>query len=221
MNSVVAARVAVLAGGLSGDIDWPPTLLLLLVFAVVLLLVGGSIAVMLTPYLQQMRLLPPPPEQTVLDKLSSWLRVGRDDVPNRVAWLMDQNRAAEIEIDRLKRSTAARPSGHATAAGPPVADHTVSAQREALIAGVLKVKGLVDDDITADVLDEAMRRGGVTTFEATGMRLDPSRHRVDHTVAAPGPDSDGIVAQTLEPGYEDRDLVLQPARVVVYKWPTR
>ncbi len=94
-------------------------------------------------------------------------------------------------------------------------------QRSALIQGCVKVRGLLDDDMAVDVLENALRLGGVTTFDATGTPLDPRRHRVNHTVPAPAPQSEGIVARTLTPGYLDNGQVLRPADVAVYKWGPR
>lgn len=104
---------------------------------------------------------------------------------------------------------------------PGTDDGALSAQRSALIAGCVRVRGLVDDDMAVEILEDAMRRGGVRTFDATGAPLDPRRHRVDHAVPAPAPQSDGIVAHTLAPGYLDGQRVLRPADVVVYKWGRR
>lgn len=103
----------------------------------------------------------------------------------------------------------------------PSADiNALTSQRDALLAGIAQLRGLLDDDLAADLLNDAMRRGGVSIVDPTGMRVDPSRHRVDHTVAAPDPDSDGVIAQTLTPCYLDGTKVLRAADVVVYKWAT-
>lgn len=100
-------------------------------------------------------------------------------------------------------------------------DNVLSAQRSALVQGCVEVRGLVDDDMAADVLENALRLGGVTTFDPSGTPLDPRRHRVSHVLPAPAPQSDGIVARTLTPGYVDNGTVLQPAEVVVYRWGAR
>ncbi|OBI84436.1 hypothetical protein A9X00_03315 [Mycobacterium sp. 1245805.9] len=98
------------------------------------------------------------------------------------------------------------------------APHPLTEQRDALVGGCVKVRGLLDDEVLSDVLDDALRRGGVTVFDATGARMDRSRHHVNHTVAAPDPSADGIVAHTQAPGYLDNGRVLRPAEVVVFKW---
>jgi GrpE len=94
----------------------------------------------------------------------------------------------------------------------------VTEQRRALVSGCVKVRGLLDDPLLADILDEALRDAGVSVFDPAGQIKDSARHRVDHTVAAPGPADDGLVARTLTPGYLDGDRLLAPAEVVVYKW---
>ncbi|MFZ0717450.1 hypothetical protein [Mycobacterium sp.] len=101
---------------------------------------------------------------------------------------------------------------------PNVDSSALTSQRDALLAGIAQLRGLLDDDLAADLLNDAMRRGGVSVVDPTGMRVDPSRHRVDHTVAAPDPDSDGVIARTLTPCYLDGTKVLRAADVVVYKW---
>jgi len=111
-----------------------------------------------------------------------------------------------------------RPVSPAPAVSP---DRVLAAQRSSLIQGCVKARGLLDDDMVVEVLENALRLGGVTTFDATGAPLDPRSHRVNHTVPAPAPQSDGIVARTLTPGYLDGGHVLRPADVVVYKWAPR
>ncbi|OBG29598.1 nucleotide exchange factor GrpE [Mycobacterium sp. 852002-51057_SCH5723018] len=96
---------------------------------------------------------------------------------------------------------------------PAIAEH-----RGTLVSGCVKVRGLLDDPLLADVLDEALRDAGVSVFDPTGQFKDSARHRVDHTLPAPEPADDGLVARTLTPGYLDGDRLLAPAEVVVYKW---
>lgn len=119
-----------------------------------------------------------------------------------------------------RRDTVDRPEQppHVSAVGDENPDHAAVSERAALIAGYVKVRALLDDDIAVAVLDEAARAGGVTTFAATGMPVDPKRHRVDHTTPAPTPELDGVVAETLQPGYLDRERVLLPAAVIAYRW---
>jgi len=111
------------------------------------------------------------------------------------------------------------PSPMAPAPGPdPAALRALAEQRDALIAGSVKVRGLLDDQLLTDELDNALRRGGVTVFDPTGAPMDRSRFRVSRTVPAPDPSADGVVAQTLAPGYLDNGRLLRPAEVVVYSW---
>jgi GrpE len=95
---------------------------------------------------------------------------------------------------------------------------TLAAQRKALVGGSVKVRGLLEDQLLTNLLDDALREGGVSLFEATGDPIDPARHRVAHTVPAPDPGADGVIAQTLAPGYADDGQIVRPADVVVYKW---
>jgi hypothetical protein len=104
----------------------------------------------------------------------------------------------------------------------PAADRpeckTLAVQRKALVGGSVKVRGLLEDELLTGLLDDALRQGGVSVFEGTGDPIDPARHRVAHTLPAPDPGADGVIAQTLAPGYADDGLIVRPAEVVVYKW---
>ncbi len=94
----------------------------------------------------------------------------------------------------------------------------ITEQRGALVSGCVKVRGLLDDPLLADILDGALRDAGVSVFDPTGQFKDATRHRVDHTVPAADAADDGLVARTLTPGYLDGDRLLAPAEVVVYNW---
>ena len=54
---------------------------------------------------------------------------------------------------------------------PPLSPvRVLSAQRSSLIQGCVKARGLLDDDMVVEVLENALRLGGVTTFEQRGRR---------------------------------------------------
>ena len=218
MNRTVAVHQVGLAGVFAPDIDWPGTLILLAVLGLVLLVVGALAAIVLAPRLRDRKGRTPPPERAELDWLASALRVSPGEVPGQVAALIDRLNAADHEVDRLRREVDRLQQQGRGGGGNADVTAALESQRQALISGCMKVVGLLDDDIVTDALDEALRRAGVTIFDATGMALDPTRHRVDHTLAAPNPDSDGIVAETLTAGYIDNNRVLRPADVAVYKW---
>ena len=97
-------------------------------------------------------------------------------------------------------------------------DGATGRQRAALIAGCMRLLGILDDQVSIGVLDQALTASGVERFDPIGARLEPSRHRITATAPAPDPASDGIVAHTTAPGYTDAGRVLQPAAVVVYRW---
>ncbi|MGW5153338.1 nucleotide exchange factor GrpE [Rhodococcus koreensis] len=98
---------------------------------------------------------------------------------------------------------------------------TVISQRAALIAGCVRVRGLLDDQVLSDVLDQTLHTGGVEIFDPTGAPLDPTRHRVTGTAPAPEPRANGVIATTETPGYLDDGKVVRPAEVIVYKWDGR
>jgi hypothetical protein len=255
MNHVLAQQILLALGGFAPDVDWGPTLMLLGIMALLLIGIGAVGAVVLAPYIGGSA-------GALLDRVASLLNVRPEQVPDRVAWLVERLKHMGREIEPLPPATErerallaavasslnvrqedapARVAGlverltnaeremarlqHLLAEKRPVDHNTVNAliaQREALIAGCVKVRGLLDDDIAADVLNDAMRRAGVTVSGATpGTPKDPRRHFIHHTVPAPDPQSDGLVQETLAPGWSDNDKVLRPADVVVYKWAPR
>lgn len=94
----------------------------------------------------------------------------------------------------------------------------LAAQRAALIAGCVQARGLLDDQVLTDVLDDALRNGGVQIVDPTGYRANPAEHRTAGTDPAPAPDRDGIVSRTVRPGFIDAGRVVRAADVVVFKW---
>jgi GrpE len=93
----------------------------------------------------------------------------------------------------------------------------VTTQRAALVAGCLKVRGLLEDQVLTGVLDDALHRGGIQIIDPIGTRVDSSRHRIAGTDPAPTPAQDGVISRTLIPGFLDAGRVVRAADVVVYK----
>ena len=211
--------------GFAAGIDWGATMILLAIAGLVLIAIGAIGAFLLAPYIQfvdpKSRSGAPAPQAP-----AAYPQVPPVQPPVPTASTQAPAEPQPRSAQRPPGPPEPRPSAATVAPEPlapvgPAGAVTVSVQRAALIDGVVKVCGLLDDDIAADVLNDAMRRGGVTTFEATGMRVDPKRHRVERTIPAPRPENDGIVAETLAPGYFDNGRVLRPADVVVYQWVRR
>jgi hypothetical protein len=94
----------------------------------------------------------------------------------------------------------------------------LAAQRAALVSGCVKVRGLLEDQVLSDLLDDALRRGGVQVVNPVGSRVDARQHRTVGTQPAAGPEQDGVIARTLRPGFIDTGRVVGTADVVVYKW---
>lgn len=105
---------------------------------------------------------------------------------------------------------------------PPTGDRTMldklAEQRGALISGCVRARGLLDDQLLIEVLDDALRHGGVHIVDPTGSRANPSEHRTAGTDPASAPNQDGVISRTLRPGFIDAGRVLRAADVVVYKW---
>jgi hypothetical protein len=93
----------------------------------------------------------------------------------------------------------------------------VTTQRATLVAGCLKVRGLLEDQVLTGVLDDALSRAGIQIVDPTGTRADSSQHRIAGTDPAPTPAQDGVISRTLIPGFFDAGRVVRAADVVVYK----
>ncbi|MFZ0718113.1 nucleotide exchange factor GrpE [Mycobacterium sp.] len=127
--------------------------------------------------------------------------------------------ALGMTIRRPRTHVVAEPSASGGARPTDQAQlRVLAAQRGALVNGCVKVRGLLDDQLLTGELDSALRDGGVTVFDDVGQLMDPVRHRVNGTVGAPDASAEGVVAQTVAPGYLDHGRVLRPADVLVYKW---
>ena len=110
-----------------------------------------------------------------------------------------------------------QPAPAATPSDPDVIDR-LAAQRVALIGGCVQTRGLLDDQVLTDVLDDALRRGGVQVVDPTGSRATPAQHRIAGTEPTEAPDQDGVISRILRPGFLDAGRVIRAADVVVYKW---
>jgi molecular chaperone GrpE len=109
-------------------------------------------------------------------------------------------------IDNLERALLAAgidPNATRTADGETPSEE-VSAQ-EALARGLALVYG---------ELQAALQRTGITSYDPSGERFDPSSSEAISTRAEDGAKA-GTVVETLERGYRLGDQVLRPARVVV------
>lgn len=59
---------------------------------------------------------------------------------------------------------------------------------------------------------------GVTRIDQTGVPFDPHVHEAVTMQPAGSPEQDHTVGQVLQAGYKLRDILLRPARVVVFTW---
>lgn len=247
MNTVFAALDPLGMPAFAPGIDWAATMILLGMAALVLIAIGALLVILVGPYvsfaepvLTRRHRPPKPPPRAPSPPAATSPPPHRNASYGQPAADTSSNQAAvpqhamvyegpEVGPGHTAQPVPSRhlaprafPGGSTAAAlsgGESV--QVLAAQRAALVSAFVKARGLLDDDTIAAMLDEAICAGGVTPFEATGDLLDPKRHRVDHTVRAPSADRDGIVAQTLSPGYLDKGRVLLPATVVVYKWAQR
>jgi len=88
---------------------------------------------------------------------------------------------------------------------PDPASREVSAH-EALAAGVALVHGEIVG---------ALRAAGVESFDPAGEKFDPNRHEALSARPAANGEEVGVVAETIQRGYELGDVLIRPARVVV------
>jgi hypothetical protein len=110
------------------------------------------------------------------------------------------------------------PAGLGPVRHDPSLLETVAEQRAALISGCVRARGLLDDQLLTDLLDDTLRHGGVQIVDPTGCRANSAEHRTAGTDPAPAPAQDGIISRTLRPAFRDAGRVVRPADVVVYKW---
>jgi molecular chaperone GrpE len=116
-------------------------------------------------------------------------------------------------VDNLERALQAAgvnlvpPDGTGLAAGEAEepASREVSAH-EALAAGVALVHGEIVG---------ALRAAGVESFDPAGEKFDPNRHEALSARPAQNGEEAGVVAETIQRGYELGDVLIRPARVVV------
>jgi hypothetical protein len=127
---------------------------------------------------------------------------------------------------RRPRPASTPPPTHAPPMTPPQAPVTrdpavldrLASQRAALISGCVRTRGMLDDELLTEVLDDTLRQGGVQIVNPTGFRANPAEHRTAGTDPAPDPHQDGVISRTLRPGFIDAGRVVRAADVVVYKW---
>jgi molecular chaperone GrpE (heat shock protein) len=76
----------------------------------------------------------------------------------------------------------------------------------------------LDSAALAAWVTQALAEVGVAEVVVDGQRFDPGRHQaVDH-VATTDPAADGLVARTSRRGFTDRDRVVRPPQVLVYRY---
>ncbi len=72
-------------------------------------------------------------------------------------------------------------------------------------------------DMIAVQMTRQLLENGVETISAKGRKYDPNTDEVLMTVETEDPDQDGLVVEELEPGYQFKGKLLQPAKVNVAK----
>ena len=115
--------------------------------------------------------------------------------------------ADELRSDALaQRLRAALAQGDDGAAG-----------RQALVATLIELGDLVDDDETAAVR-AALARAGIDVVDvAPGTAFDRSEHHAIDVTPTDDRALDGLVAGTVRPGYRDGRTLLREPEVAVYR----
>ena len=89
--------------------------------------------------------------------------------------------------------------------------------RQALVATLIELGDLVDDDETAAVR-AALARAGVDVVDvAPGTAFDRSEHHAIDVTPTDDRALDGLVAETVRPGYRDGRTLLREPEVAVYR----
>lgn len=73
-------------------------------------------------------------------------------------------------------------------------------------------------DLVERKMWKELSAAGVTRIDQSGVPFDPHVHEAVTTQPAPSPEQDQTVGQVLQAGYQLRDILLRPARVVVLTW---
>lgn len=89
--------------------------------------------------------------------------------------------------------------------------------RMKMVNAAIDVLDYLVDPALVTKLRLALRQVGVTAFDATGTRFDPTRHRGTGWETTADTGSEGMVARTEREGYEDGSGVVRPAEVLVYR----
>ena len=114
--------------------------------------------------------------------------------------------------------TAARVPAAATAAGASRAPaERLVAERRRLIDAAIEVVDQLDSAMLRERLHDALEDVGVHPISADGEVFDHRRHRATGAAPPDDPAQDGRVAVTQRLGYQDRDQVLRPPEVVVFR----
>ncbi len=91
------------------------------------------------------------------------------------------------------------------------------AERDTLIELCLYALDRARSSGVAERLASGMDGVGVHLLRPDGERFDPSRHEAGGTLATDDPALDGLVAETEFPGFADRDRLVRPPVVTVYR----
>ena len=67
-------------------------------------------------------------------------------------------------------------------------------------------------------IKELLRLEGVESEDPTGKKFDPLEHDAIAVQPVDSPDKDGIIIQTIQPGYTRQRKLVRPARVIVGKY---
>lgn len=89
--------------------------------------------------------------------------------------------------------------------------------RRALVALCLYAYDRARSSGVAERIEEGLAAVGVTAVRPDGDRFDPSRHEAGGTEQTDDAELDGTIAETELTGFTDRDTVLRPPVVIVYR----
>ena len=121
---------------------------------------------------------------------------------------------------RTARPRHERPGGDGSAPAGLTPDGSAPAVpvEQTLVSGLISVHDLAGEEAVQASVEQTLRSVGVhPVVSASGDLLDVDVHEVVGSRSSPVPDVDGRIDQVVRPGWRQRDALLRPAQVRVFR----
>ena len=128
--------------------------------------------------------------------------------------------AAFVLGRRTARPRLERPEGDGSPSAGPAPEGSAPAVpvEQTLVSGLISVHDLAGEEAVQASVEQTLRSVGVhRVVSASGDLLDVDVHEVVGSRSSPVPDVDGRIDQVVRPGWRQRDALLRPAQVRVFR----